>query len=171
MTTNDLGEITEQVLVDLEVAIEEAEATVAHSKLPTVVCDALQMRQLFQNLVGNALKFRRPDVAPEITITSIFTPRSNEPDADADDGWYDIAVTDNGIGFDETYVNKIFAPFQRLHGRLDYDGSGVGLSVCRSIVERHHGTITATSEPDEGSTFTVRLPSRPVSETNTGTDN
>ena len=158
MTTTNLEEVAKQVLQDLEVSIEESGATVALGKLPTVASDAVQMGQLFQNLIGNAVKFRQPDVSPEITISSIFTPRSTAPDADPDDGWFDISVSDNGIGFDDSYVDKIFSPFQRLHGRLEYEGSGVGLSVCRSIAERHHGTITASSEPGEGSTFTVRLP-------------
>ena len=146
-TSVNLGHVISQVLVDLEVSIEEAGARVTVGLMPTVEADPLQMRQLFQNLLGNALKFRRPDVIPELHV-----------DAHVADHIAQLTVTDNGIGFDEQYATRIFRAFERLHGARAYAGTGIGLALCRKIVERHHGTITATSEVDNGATFTVRLP-------------
>jgi signal transduction histidine kinase len=107
------------------------------------------MRQLFQNLIGNALKFRRPEVPPVITI-----------DSKRIGSFWQISVRDNGIGFEETYRERIFEMFQRLHGRNEYEGTGMGLAICRKIVERHLGSITARSRPGEGATFIVNLPAR-----------
>lgn len=153
-TIVDLATVTEEVLSDLEVKIEETGATVEIKDLPVIDADPLQMRQLIQNLVGNALKFRRNDTAPIISV------QSRQADSDSD-GWAShcqIVVKDNGIGFDEKYTDKIFAVFQRLHGRTEYEGSGVGLAICRKIVERHNGNITAHSQAGDGSTFIVTLP-------------
>jgi signal transduction histidine kinase len=105
------------------------------------------MRQLFQNLIGNALKFHKKDQPPVVTVSSHETV----------DG-YRIEVSDNGIGFEEKYLDRIFAVFQRLQGRDEYEGTGIGLAVCRKIVERHGGQITARSQPGEGTTFIVSLP-------------
>ncbi len=105
------------------------------------------MHQLFQNLLANAIKFRKPDRPCEISIA-----------AEIADGECTVEVRDNGIGFEEKYLDRIFNIFQRLHGRAEYPGTGVGLAVCRRIVERHGGTITAKSIPDRGSTFVVKLP-------------
>jgi signal transduction histidine kinase len=104
------------------------------------------MRQLLQNLIFNGLKFRREDVAPEVQVSS-------KTEAD----WITITVTDNGIGFDPQYSQRIFRVFERLHGRGTYPGTGIGLALCRKIAERHGGSIAATSVPGEGSTFTVRM--------------
>ena len=136
------------VLEDLELACTEARATVHVGALPTIQADPIQMRQLFQNLIGNAIKFRRAGVPPEITIDA-------EPDAD---GCWVVTVSDNGIGFDQKYADKVFTVFQRLHGRAAYSGSGVGLSICRRIAERQGGEITVRSAEGEGSTFTIVLP-------------
>jgi signal transduction histidine kinase len=106
------------------------------------------MRQLLQNLVGNALKYRHADRAPVVRITS------SSPDA----AYRSIHVADNGIGFNPQYTERIFKMFERLHVRARYDGSGIGLAICRRIAERHGGTITATGRPDEGATFTITLP-------------
>jgi len=112
----------------------------------------MQLRQLMLNLLSNALKFQAPGATPEIKISArTFEPLSREPQCE-------LQVQDNGIGFDEKYMDKIFAVFQRLHGRTEYEGTGVGLAVCRSIVDRHHGTITARSQPGKGATFIVTLP-------------
>jgi signal transduction histidine kinase len=146
-TAVNLGHVISQVLVDLEVSIEEAGARVAVGLMPTIEADPLQMRQLFQNLLGNALKFRRPNVIPELRV-----------EAHVADHIAQITVTDNGIGFDEQYATRIFRAFERLHGARAYAGTGIGLALCRKIVERHQGTITATAEIDLGATFTVRLP-------------
>jgi signal transduction histidine kinase len=104
------------------------------------------LRQLFQNLVANALKYHRAGVKPVIKVHG-----------ETDNGKGRIFVEDNGIGFEEKYLDKIFKPFQRLHGRDEYPGLGIGLAICRKIVERHGGTITACSTPGKGSTFIVTL--------------
>lgn len=145
----NLETVAREVLSDLEVKIEETGATVELIDLPTVDADPLQMRQLMQNLIGNALKFQQKETAPVISIHTQPT---------TSNGQIQISFTDNGIGFDEKYTDKIFAVFQRLHGRNEYEGSGVGLAICRKIVERHNGTITAHSIPNQGATFTVTLP-------------
>jgi len=148
----DLRVVTTEVLGDLEVRIEKSGAKVELGELPTIEADPLQMRQLMLNLLSNALKFQPPGGHPVINISSsVSTPISREPQCE-------IRVQDNGIGFDEKYMDKIFAVFQRLHGRTEYEGTGVGLAVCRRIVDRHHGTITANSQPGKGATFIVTLP-------------
>jgi signal transduction histidine kinase len=121
----------------------------------------MQMRQLFQNLIGNALKFRRPDRRPHVTVKAkILTGRSaaRALDRQTASSVCEIHVTDNGIGFDMKYLDRIFNIFQRLHSRNEYEGTGIGLATCRKIVERHGGRITAVSEPDEGATFIIALP-------------
>jgi PAS domain S-box-containing protein len=148
----NLETITREVLSDLEVKIEETGATIQFTNLPIIDADPLQMRQLMQNLIGNALKFQQKGTAPHIMVSAV---ESNGSGTFAN---YQISVKDNGIGFDEKYADKIFAVFQRLHGRTEYEGSGVGLSICRKIAERHNGSITAQSSPGDGSTFTVTLP-------------
>ncbi len=159
----DLKEITREVLSDLEVKIEETGASVEIGELPTVDADPLQMRQLLQNLIGNALKFRKSSQSPIINIFSQSLPSNRNGSR----GKFQLVVKDNGIGFDEKYTDKIFAVFQRLHGRTEYEGSGVGLSICRKIAERHNGHIAANSTLHEGSTFIVTLPVRQaVSEVN-----
>lgn len=143
----DLGESVAQVLVDLELSVKESGAQVSIGALPTVEADPVQMRQLLQNLLGNALKFRREHVVPELHVS-----------ARLDEHIAELTINDNGIGFDEQYATRIFRAFERLHGARAYPGTGIGLALCRKIVERHHGTITAESEFDYGATFTVRLP-------------
>lgn len=144
----NLSTVVEGVLSDLETCIERTQGKVTVSDLPTIDADASQMRQLFQNLIGNALKFHRQDVLPEIEVSA----RINS------DGFCEIRVSDNGIGFEEKYVDRIFTVFQRLHSRREYEGTGIGLAICRKIVERHNGTIAAISTPGKGSTFIVTLP-------------
>ncbi len=158
----DLDAVAKGVLSDLEVAIERSAATVELFDLPTIAVDPSQFRQLTQNLIGNALKFRRPDV---VTYVSMRARRLNDDEAapyelvhPCPEGWWQIDVKDNGIGFEQKYADKIFTVFQRLHGRSEYEGSGVGLSVVRRIVERHQGIISATSEPGIGTTFHIVLP-------------
>lgn len=151
----DLDEILAEVVADLEVRIEENDGRVEVGELPVIEADPNQMRQLFQNLVGNALKFHREGVPPRVRITC-------ERVADEPDERYRIVVEDNGIGFDEKYLDRVFDVFQRLHGRGVYEGTGMGLAICRRIVERHGGEITATSTPGGGSTFIITLPTRPT---------
>ncbi len=157
----DLQAVVEEVLGDLEVRIEQSLGTVDVAPLPTIEADAMQMRQLFQNLIGNALKFRKKGVSPIVRVYA-------EPVSERLSTIHDtpgpmtqmcrIMVQDNGIGFDEKYLDRIFEVFQRLHGRDAYEGTGTGLAVCRKIATRHHGSITATSAPDMGTTFIVTLP-------------
>jgi PAS domain S-box-containing protein len=150
----DLGAITREVLSDLEVRIEKTGARVEAGNLPTLDADPMQMRQLLLNLMGNALKFQAPNAKPVVNITArTFDKVSGEP-------FCELSVQDNGIGFDEKYSEKIFAVFQRLHGRNEYEGAGIGLAVCRRIVDRHHGAIVGRSKPGEGATFIVTLPMR-----------
>lgn len=145
----DLGRVIHEVLQDLEVRIETVGGEIHVGELPVVQADPTQMRQLFQNLIGNALKFHREGERPVIRISS-----SPEPD-----GTLKVLVEDNGIGFDEKFIETIFKPFNRLHGRSGpYEGSGMGLAICRKIVERHGGSISAESEPGKGSTFIIILP-------------
>ncbi len=149
--STDLNRVAREVLSDLEVSLEDNRARVEVGSLPTIDADALQMRQLLQNLIGNAVKFHAPDVSPVINI-SAETLNGDES------GTFRLLVADNGIGFDEKYLDRIFTPFQRLHGRGEYEGTGIGLAVCRKIVERHGGTLTAKSKPGEGSTFVATMP-------------
>ena len=118
------------------------------------------MRQLLQNLIGNALKFRRPDTKPVIKITAVIGKHPPAPGSrsTAPREMVRLSVSDNGIGFDEKYTERIFQVFQRLHSRAEYEGTGIGLAITRKIVEHHSGEITAKSKPGEGATFIVTLP-------------
>ena len=158
----DLNVVTKGVLSDLEVRIEQNKAKLDVGDLPTLEADPLQMRQLLQNLIGNALKFKKADLQPEIKINArvLKSPFASTPEENLYAEQCEVTIQDNGIGFDEKYLDKIFAVFQRLHGRNEYEGTGVGLAVCRRITDRHGGTITAQSKPGEGATFVVTLPVR-----------
>jgi PAS domain S-box-containing protein len=145
----NLTEVARGVVGDFETTIEQAGASVTVEELPTVEAAPMLMRQLLQNLLSNALKFRREEVAPVITISGTV---------DADGRHCELKVEDNGIGFEEKYLDRIFNVFQRLHGRGKYEGTGIGLAICRRIAERHGGSIRARSTPGQGSTFIVRLP-------------
>lgn len=147
-----LSSITREVLSDLEVRIEQTGATVTVDNLPEIEADPTQIRQLLQNLVGNALKFIDPDRPPHVQIYS----QSITHDGRA---MCQIFVKDNGIGIEPRHQARIFEIFERLHGRTLYEGTGVGLAICRKIVERHNGSITVESIPGEGTTFVVTLPS------------
>jgi signal transduction histidine kinase len=147
----DLDRIATEVLSDLEERIERSGARVETAPLPTLDADPLQMRQLLQNLVANALKFHRAGETPVVRILSAVEGNGDGPQAR-------ITVADNGIGFDMKYLDRIFTPFQRLHGRSEYEGTGMGLAVCRRIVEHHGGTLTAESAPGQGARFLVTLP-------------
>ncbi len=170
----DVKEIAGEVVSDLEVRIEQTGGKVEIGDLPTIDADPVQMRQLLQNLIGNALKFHRPDETPIVKIYAETALQQNESVSAADDNNLQtvgsgkqickIVVQDNGIGFEEKYLDKVFTVFQRLHGRSEYEGSGIGLAVCRKIVERHGGAITARSELNKGSTFFVTLPLAQINE-------
>jgi len=153
--TVDLAQVTREVLGDLEVRIEKTGATVEVGDLPKIDADPMQMRQLLQNLIGNALKFHPPDAKPRVQV------KAETIAGDFGEGPVcKLTIQDNGIGFDEKYLDKIFAVFQRLHGRQEYEGTGIGLAVCRRIVDRHKGTITASSKPGAGATFIIKVPIR-----------
>jgi signal transduction histidine kinase len=144
----DLGEVAREVVIDLEAHIEEAGATVDIEPLPVVLGDSVQLRQVLQNLLSNALKFHREDVALHVRVRT----------ESSDGGRCVIAVEDNGIGFDEKYAERIFGTFQRLHGRGAYEGTGIGLSIARKIAWRHDGDLSATGVDGEGATFRLKLP-------------
>ncbi len=157
-----LNEVITDVQFTLELGLSETEATVDVAALPTVPGDFSQLSQLFQNLLGNALKFRRPDVSPHIQIRAERVeagqlPTSVRP-AHPADYYCRIDVIDNGIGFDTKYTDRIFQVFQRLHGKSQYAGTGIGLAVCQKVAANHGGGITAHSRPNEGTTFSVYLP-------------
>jgi light-regulated signal transduction histidine kinase (bacteriophytochrome) len=152
MTSIFLTQVVQEVLADLEDRLVETGGQVIVGDLPSIEADPIQMRQLFQNLIGNGLKFHRPDIPPIVRIDGRI------PSTSAPVPSLELTVTDNGIGFDEKYLPRLFTMFQRLHGREQYEGTGVGLAICRRIVEQHHGTITAHSQPGEGATFVVTLP-------------
>ena len=158
----DLNAVARDIISDLEVRIEKTGGCVEVGDLPTIEGDGTQMRQLLLNLIGNALKFHAPGKPPVVRVASRMLspspPLSVDGKADSAIPLCELTIQDNGIGFDEKYLDKIFAVFQRLHGRQEYEGTGIGLAVCRRIVDRHGGTITARSQPGEGATFIITLP-------------
>lgn len=157
----DLQEIVQGVLSDLEVRLENTGGRVILGKLPRIEADPLQMRQLFQNLIGNALKYHRPEVPPIVNVSAHpVTDNVAGVAGSSGETCWQIVVEDNGIGFDEEYCERIFGMFQRLHGRTEYEGTGVGLAICRKIVERHGGRITAKGLLTQGSTFTITISAR-----------
>jgi len=155
----DLRRVAEEVVTDLETLIERTHGTVEIGDLKVIDADATQMRQLLQNLIGNALKFHRPGVPPVVKISGEIIGGDDNPAIVHKEAIYRLSVRDNGIGFDNKNADKIFKVFQRLHGRSEYEGTGIGLAVCRRIAERHGGIITAHSAADEGAVFIVELPS------------
>ena len=123
--------------------------------LPIVEADEVQMIQLFQNIIGNALKFRPEGRAPRISI-DLTSPVLQDRREEA--AFYEIDIRDNGIGIDEHQIERIFEPFERLHGRNEYEGAGMGLAICRKIMEHHGGAIAAKSSPGNGTAFTLKFP-------------
>jgi len=152
-TQVDLNEVLRQVISDLEVRVVQSTGKISFENLPVLDADPLQMHQLFSNLVNNALKFHRTGVSPVVHLTSCFK-HGTIDHADH----FEIRVEDNGIGFEEKYLGRIFTIFQRLHGRHEFEGTGIGLAICRKIIERHNGTLTAISTPGVGSTFILTIP-------------
>lgn len=161
----DLGVLMGLVLEELDLSIEDAHAKVVVEQMPVLEIMPLQIRQLFGNLVSNALKFRRPDVLPEIRISAERLGRQEKEflKLRPGQGYYRIIVADNGIGFEDIYAERIFQLFQRLHGKAEYPGSGIGLAICRKIVENHHGQIMAESHPGQGAAFSIILPEKQLS--------
>lgn len=155
----DLSQVVREVLSDLEVRIETTQAQVEVGAMPIIDAEPLQMRQLFQNLIGNALKFHQTVELPRVRVYShLLHDQHLETEGVATPTLCQVVVEDNGIGFDEKYLDRIFSVFQRLHGRSEYEGTGMGLAICRKIVERHGGSLTAKSTPGQGATFIATLP-------------
>ncbi len=152
----DLGAALAEVISDLQIPIEEVKGQVITERLPTIEADPTQIRQLLQNILSNALKFRKAHVAPIIRITAEI--EASATPIEHPNGQVVLTVEDNGIGFDNAYKEQIFKIFQRLHGKMEYEGTGIGLATCRKIVDRHDGTIDANGRPGEGTTFTIVLP-------------
>jgi signal transduction histidine kinase len=146
----DLAEISRQVVGDLEARLMETHGKVTQDNLPSLDADPFQMRQLLQNLIENGLKYHKPGKPPIVHLISQLN----------QNGDWDISVKDNGIGLDEKFSERIFIPLERLHGRSTYEGTGIGLAICKKIVSRHGGSISVKSHPGEGSTFTFTLPKR-----------
>jgi signal transduction histidine kinase len=148
----------------LEGRLAQTGGRVELAGLPALEADALQMRQLLQNLIGNALKFHKPGQPPTVKISAREIPNTDGPPTGhpGRNGHppraFEIRFQDDGIGFDPKYLDRIFNVFQRLHGRNEYEGTGMGLAICRKIVERHHGQITAQSQSGAGATFILTLP-------------
>ncbi|MCH8173472.1 MAG: hypothetical protein IIA70_09240 [Proteobacteria bacterium] len=144
----NLQTLAQEVAEDLETRIIQSNVQLNIDRLPTLEADATQMRQLLQNLIGNALKYHRDGVPPVVTVTS----------RPLRDGFWEIMVRDNGIGIEPHHISRIFQPFERLHSGGLFDGSGMGLTICKKIVDRHGGSIHVTSQPNEGTSFIVTLP-------------
>lgn len=153
----DAREAFDAAVLNLGMLIEETGADVRRGDLPVVALPSSRMTQVFQNLIGNALKFRRPDVVPRVRAEAVREGR-----------FWRFTVTDNGIGIDEKYADKVFGVFQRLHRRDVFPGSGIGLAMCRKIVERHGGTIGFTSRANEGTAFAFTVPVEPQAELSDG---
>lgn len=154
----DLNSIVTEIIQDLDLVISEKKAKVQTTNLPVIQAVAGQMRQLFQNIISNSLKFHKPDQPPSISI-SAKSVENNYPELkDIKGPMFEIRIKDEGIGFDEQYARKIFSLFQRLNSKEQYEGTGIGLAIASKIVERHHGIITATGRENEGAEFTIVLP-------------
>ena len=158
----DLNVVVQDVLDDMEATIIEKAAVVTMDNLPVVNGDSRQLKQLFQNIIGNALKYQKITTSPKINITSEIVKR-NTIEAPAnlkrnEDLFYKIIVTDNGIGFEQEYEERIFKLFQRLHSKNEYEGTGIGLALVQKVVENHNGFITVTSKPEIGTTFNIFIP-------------
>lgn len=158
----DLNEILVDVKLDFELLIADKRATISSELLPTVTGHRIQLGQLFANLINNSLKFSTKDPVIKVSSTTISRDKiPNAPDALPEGKYHRINFEDNGIGFEQQYDKVIFSLFQRLHGRQDYAGTGIGLALCKKIVENHRGFISAESSPGKGARFSVYLPVSP----------
>jgi light-regulated signal transduction histidine kinase (bacteriophytochrome) len=155
----NLNEILQEVLSDFDYKIEYRQAMVEVKNLPTIEGVPSQLRQVFQNLIGNSLKFSKNDVPPKIEISAeIIKEKEFDSEASATGRYCRITVKDNGIGFDESYLDKIFIIFQSLNDRKSYEGTGIGLAIAKKIIEKHNGIITAKSKVGMGSSFIIVMP-------------
>lgn len=156
----ELTQLAQEAAGDLAALVRDTGGQVLIDELPSAEVDGLQMRRLFQNFIGNGLKFHRADTAPIVRIS-----RAAAHTEDGSAPFVAIRIEDNGIGFDPAHAERLFLPFQRLHGMNEYEGTGLGLAICHKIVERHHGRIEASSRPGAGSIFTIILPARQSDQT------
>jgi len=158
----DLNDVVQKALGDLEVSIEETQANITSENLPAVEAQAPLMKQLFTNVLSNAIKFRTPNVPPQITIqcAPVSSREADKLNLDRENKYFKIDVRDNGIGFEPEYAQRIFQIFQRLHGKAEYPGSGIGLAICKKIVDYHNGIIYASGQLNEGATITIILPEK-----------
>jgi hypothetical protein len=153
----DLNEKLKRIIDDLELEIEQRKAIITSDHLPVVRGYRRQLQQLFHNLLTNALKYAQPGVPPQIRIGATVV-KGVEAGLTPETDYHLLTVSDNGIGFEQEYAEKVFQMFQRLHGKAEYEGTGVGLSIARKVAENHNGMITAQSKPGEGATFSLYLP-------------
>ncbi|NID08765.1 histidine kinase [Fibrella aestuarina] len=153
-----VGDLLARVLVDLELPIKSSNATITVGTMPVLEAVPLQLEQLLSNLISNALKYSRPGVNPDITITAEIISGKTFPGLITDQTYYQLHVIDNGIGFDDKYLDRIFDVFQRLHTKGSYEGTGIGLAICKRVVAYHNGYITARSKEGVGTTFVIILP-------------
>ncbi len=159
-----LGDIVQRILDDQELRIKGLNVQLEVDNLPLIPAVSSQMDHLFTNLISNALKFTRSGVRPLLRIQSRLVASTEYPNLTPDRRYFEITVEDNGIGFDEKYLDHIFKVFQRLHGKTAFEGTGIGLAICKRVVVYHQGHITAHSEPNKGTTFVVVLPESQLSE-------
>jgi light-regulated signal transduction histidine kinase (bacteriophytochrome) len=152
----DLNDIVKDAITELEIKIQQTNARIIIDPLPAVSVIPVLMRQVFYNLISNALKFRKKEVTPEIHI---YAEQEKHPEI-ADSNYYRIFVKDNGMGFESQYSDDIFIVFKRLHSYHEIEGTGIGLSICKKIMEQHNGSIKATGEIDNGATFIVGIPEK-----------
>jgi PAS domain S-box-containing protein len=162
LSSTDLNELLEEVKGSLKYTIEEHSATIVSDTLPVAKVIPFQFQQLMENIIGNAIKYRKPETTPHVSITyRIASGYDYIPEGAIPSMEYGrISVKDNGIGFNQIYANKIFEIFQRLHGKNEYSGTGIGLAICKKIVENHGGFITAHGSEGEGATFNIFIPTR-----------
>ncbi|MBS1585416.1 MAG: PAS domain-containing protein [Bacteroidetes bacterium] len=161
-TEVNLGFVLREVLTELELVIEETGTTIKSSGLPEIAAVHSQMKQLFMNILNNAIKFRKPGVPPEISIDAavLSEPEAQQLRLSPKESFYKIQIIDNGIGFEPEYAEKIFQIFQRLHAKSEYPGTGIGLAICKKIADNHRGLIYAENLPGQGANFTVILPAK-----------
>ncbi|HET7002138.1 MAG TPA: ATP-binding protein, partial [Puia sp.] len=156
-----LNDIISDIIFDFDLLITDKNAIIHYSELPTVEAIPLQIKQLFNNLISNALKFSKKDVPPVVTISSQIMPHEEQmkhTKLNQEIRYFNISVKDNGMGFDQKYADQIFLIFHRLHNRNEFSGTGIGLALCKKIVVNHNGEITGDSNGKDGAAFRILLP-------------
>jgi PAS domain S-box-containing protein len=154
----NLNILLDEAKSTLNFAIEQSGATIKSQQLPVVSVIPFQFRQVFQNIISNSIKYRKPDIEPHIDISYHFVEAKKVPELRGKGKYLKLSIKDNGIGFDPQFERKIFEIFQRLHGKSEYSGTGVGLAICKKIVQNHNGHINAIGEPGKGATFNIYIP-------------